>query len=70
MEFNARAIHYIDYTGVNVLLLSWKHAWSHIIVFSKPTESYLALVARLNWLSQIARPTTAPCAAALFWEAL
>lgn len=38
--------------------------------FYKSTERDLALAARLSRLSQMARPTAAPCAAALFWEAL
>lgn len=69
MKFTARVIHHKAYSIVIVILSTWKHAGCLVTVY-RSTESYLALVARLNWLSQIARPTAAPCAAALFWEAL
>lgn len=39
MEFNARAIHYIAYTVVIVLLLSWKHTWTLIIAFINPQRA-------------------------------
>lgn len=39
MEFNARAIHYIAYNVVIVLLLSWEHAWSLMIVFKNPQKA-------------------------------